>query len=333
MTQRSYCASKNTTKKTVINFLRKNTRNRFPNGIQKMKEQGRSDAVKKLETDILLHSRIDYNENTSESSPKYWKVVYNEIKKMRETIASNAPVDTMGCDVAADKDVDTSRLQTLISLMLSSQTKDTANYIAMKTLKQKLPGGLTLKSLIEVDENLLNDYIRPVGFHNRKTKYIKETVKILEKDYNGDIPSTIEDLVALPGVGLKMAHLCLSSAWNKTEGIGVDVHVHRISNLLGWVNTKTPEQTRLKLESWLPKKYWKEINHLFVGFGQTICLPRGRKCSQCTLSSQNLCPSSIKEKNILSKNLYEKDTENMNNTSNLENIINKYKIIDVEDLA
>lgn len=63
-----------------------------------------------------------------------------------------------------------------------------------------------------------------------------------------------------------MAHLCLSCAWNRTEGIGVDVHVHRISNLLGWVNTKTPEQTRLKLESWLPRKYWKEINHLFVGY-------------------------------------------------------------------
>ncbi|QSL64349.1 hypothetical protein MERGE_001649 [Pneumocystis wakefieldiae] len=296
-----------------------------------MKKKGGSYLVKKLENDILSHSRMDYHENISESSPKYWELVYNEIKKMRETIASNAPVDTMGCDVAADKD--TSRLQTLISLMLSSQTKDTANYIAMKTLKQKLPGGLTLKSLIDVDENLLNDYIKSVGFHNRKAKYIKETVKILQENYDGDIPSTIKDLVALPGVGLKMAHLCLSSAWNKTEGIGVDVHVHRISNLLGWVNTKTPEQTRLKLESWLPKKYWREINHLFVGFGQTICLPRGRKCSQCTLSSQNLCPSSMKEKNIQSKNLYEKDS-NKNNTSGLKNVINKeHKIIDVEDLV
>ncbi|KTW29372.1 hypothetical protein T552_01326 [Pneumocystis carinii B80] len=331
MTPRSYSASKNITKKTAVNFLKKNTRNKSSNGIGKIKEQRDANTVKKLKTNILLDSKNDYNENTLESSPKSWEIIYNEIKKMRETIASNAPVDTMGCDVAADKD--TSRLQTLISLMLSSQTKDSANHIVMNTLKQKLPGGLTLKSLIEVDENLLNDYIRPVGFHNRKAKYIKETVKILEKDYDGDIPSTIKDLVALPGVGLKMAHLCLSSAWNKTEGIGVDVHVHRISNLLGWVNTKTPEQTRLKLESWLPKKYWKEINHLFVGFGQTICLPRGRKCSQCTLSSQKLCPSSIEEKDILSKNLYEKDTENRNNTSSLKNKINnEYKIIDVEDL-
>lgn len=277
-----------------------------------------------------------YNENLYEKSPKYWKIVYNEIKKMRETIASNAPVDTMGCDVAADKDVDlkTSRLQTLISLMLSSQTKDTANAIAMKTLKQKLPGGLTLKSLIQVDEDVLNDYIKSVGFHNRKAKYIKETVKILEKKFDGDIPSTIEDLVALPGVGLKMAHLCLSSAWNKTEGIGVDVHVHRISNLLGWVNTKTPEQTRLKLESWLPRKYWKEINHLFVGFGQTICLPRGRKCSQCTLSSHNLCPSSIKDN--ISKNSYEKSIKNKHSLSSrkIKNTTNKkYDITDVEDLA
>ncbi|KAG4303549.1 hypothetical protein PCK1_000067 [Pneumocystis canis] len=274
--------------------------------MQKANKRNSSQILRKVKKKPLSLKSDHDNKNNLKESPEHWETVYYKIKEMRETIAANAPVDTMGCDMAADKD--TNRLQTLISLMLSSQTKDTANAIAMKNLKQNLPGGLTLKSLIEVNESVLNDFIRPVGFHNRKAKYIKETVKILEKKYNGDIPSTVKDLVALPGVGLKMAHLCLSSAWNKTEGIGVDVHVHRISNLLGWVNTKTPEQTRLRLESWLPKKYWKEINHLFVG-----------KCLQCTLSSQNLCPSSMKENNTSSDNSND-DTENKHNNSNIEDL-------------
>ncbi|KAG4303895.1 hypothetical protein PORY_002712 [Pneumocystis oryctolagi] len=301
------------------------------NNSKRTSKQHSSQTLKKTKTD-LSPLKSNYNDE-NKNSPEHWETVYCEIKKMRETIASNAPVDTMGCDVAADKN--TRRLQTLISLILSSQTKDTANAIAMKALKQKLPGGLTLKSLIEVDEEVLNDLIRPVGFHNRKVKYIKETVKILERDYNGDIPSTIEDLIALPGVGLKMAHLCLSCAWNRTEGIGVDVHVHRISNLLGWVNTKTPEQTRLKLESWLPKKYWKEINHLFVGFGQTICLPRGRKCSLCTLSSLNLCPSSIKESGVSSYDLKKTNKDNKHDTLDQrikEETEKEHNITDVEDL-
>ncbi|CCJ28721.1 unnamed protein product [Pneumocystis jirovecii] len=300
--------------------------------MKRINKQPQFKVLKKIKKESLspLQHNYDY-ENKNEKSPKHWETVYHEIKKMRKTIAANAPVDTMGCDVAADKD--TSRLQTLISLMLSSQTKDTANAIAMRTLKQKLPGGLTLKSLIDVDEEVLNEFIRPVGFHNRKAKYIKETVKILERDYNGDIPSTIKDLVALPGLGFKMAHLCLSCAWNRTEGIGVDVHVHRISNLLGWVNTKTPEQTRLKLESWLPRKYWKEINHLFVGFGQTICLPRKRKCSECTLSFLNLCPSSIKKDDTLFNNLNENENKHDMLNQIKEAMEKENKVIDVEDLA
>lgn len=89
-----------------------------------------------------------------------------------------------------------------------------------------------------------------------------------------------------------MAHLCMSAAWDETMGIGVDVHVHRITNMWGWTGKKgtdTPEQTRVALESWLPRDRWREINHMLVGFGQTICLSRGPRCGECKLAEKGLC--------------------------------------------
>ena len=194
------------------------------------------------------------------------------------------------------------RFQTLIALMLSSQTKDTTNAIAMRRLQTELPApGLTLENILAVEPAKLNEMIFVVGFHNNKTKYIKAAALILRDEYGGDIPDTIEGLMSLPGVGPKMAYLCLSAAWGRTEGIGVDVHVHRITNLWGWHKTKGPEETRAALEAWLPKDKWHEINHLLVGFGQTICLPVGRKCGKCTLSERGLCPSAVVEKKTVVK--------------------------------
>ena len=131
------------------------------------------------------------------------------------------------------------RFQTLIALMLSSQTKDTTNALAMRRLQTELPApGLTLENILAVDPVKLNELIYIVGFHNNKTRYIKAAALILRDNYAGDIPDTIEGLISLPGVGPKMAYLCLSAAWGRTEGIGVDVHVHRITNLWGWHKTK-----------------------------------------------------------------------------------------------
>lgn len=89
----------------------------------------------------------------------------------------------------------------------------------------------------------------------KKISYIKQATQICHDQYNGDIPSTIEGLVALPGVGPKMAHICMNVAWDKLSGIGVDTHVHRICNRLGWVKktTKTPEETRIAVEDWMPR--------------------------------------------------------------------------------
>jgi endonuclease-3 len=86
----------------------------------------------------------------------------------------------------------------------------------------------------------------------------------------------------------------MSAAWGKHEGIGVDVHVHRITNLWGWHTTKNPEETRMALQSWLPKDKWHEINKLLVGLGQTVCLPVARRCGECDLAGKGLCKSEIK---------------------------------------
>lgn len=95
--------------------------------------------------------------------------------------------------------------------------------------------------------------------------------------------------MALPGVGPKMAYLCMQAAWQKDLGVGVDVHVHRISNRLGWVHTTAPEQTRKALEDWLPQDYWRPLNKLLVGFGQTVCRARDPQCvSLCPVSAY--CP-------------------------------------------
>ncbi|PJF19851.1 Endonuclease III-like protein 1-like protein, partial [Paramicrosporidium saccamoebae] len=126
-------------------------------------------------------------------------------------------------------------------------------------------------------------------FYRRKATAIKRATQILKTSYDSDIPDSLEELQKLPGVGPKMACLVMQNAWGRNAGIGVDVHVHRICNRLGWVKTKTPEETRTDLEDWLPRELWTDINPLLVGFGQTVCLPVKPKCSDCLLNST--CPA------------------------------------------
>ncbi|OHE91377.1 HhH-GPD superfamily base excision DNA repair protein [Colletotrichum orchidophilum] len=238
--------------------------------------------------------------------PSDWLEIYDAVKKMRlHGAARDAAVDTMGCERLFHPDASERdrRFHILIALMLSSQTKDTVNAVAMKRLMTELPphepsapAGLNLENILAVEPVLLNELIWAVGFHNNKTKFIKAAAIILRDKFDSDIPDTIEGLTSLPGVGPKMAYLCLSAAWDRTEGIGVDVHVHRITNLWGWHKTTQPEATRHALQSWLPKDKWREINWLLVGFGQTVCLPVGRKCGNCELGLGGLCKAAERKK-------------------------------------
>ena len=162
----------------------------------------------------------------------------------------------------------------------------------MKRLRNET---LTPESIAAMPTHKLEKLVYPVSFYKIKSKSLQKTANILIEKYESDIPNSLEDLMKLPGVGPKMAHICMNSAWDIVTGIGVDVHVHRISNRLGWVQrmTKEPEQTRKELEAWLPFDNWKEINHLLVGFGQMICTPINPKCSDC--KNQKICPSAFKD--------------------------------------
>ncbi|KAF9557740.1 DNA glycosylase [Agrocybe pediades] len=225
--------------------------------------------------------------------PPNWRETYNAIKEMRTRFV--APVDTMGCQQAqlAEKDPKNRRYATLVSLMLSSQTKDEITNAAVDNLRAALGGSITIEGMIAADDAVIQKAIAKVGFWSKKTTYLKQAAIKLRDEFDSDVPDTADKLCSLPGVGPKMAFLALQIAWNQNDGIGVDVHVHRITNLLGWHKppTKTPEQTRLNLQSWLPKELYGDINHMLVGFGQVICVPVSPRCDVCELSVKGLCPS------------------------------------------
>ncbi|KAF5324704.1 hypothetical protein D9611_004343 [Ephemerocybe angulata] len=230
---------------------------------------------------------------TPHPAPEHWEDVYDLIKDMRSRIV--APVDTMGCDQAQYKESElrNRRFATLVSLMLSSQTKDEVTDAAVTKLRAAVGGTLSIENVINADNDTIAEAINKVGFWRRKTEYIKQTALKLRSSFSSDVPKTVDELCSLPGVGPKMAFLALQVAWDLNHGIGVDVHVHRITNRLGWHRrpTKTPEETRLNLQSWLPKDRHREINHMLVGFGQVVCTPVNPKCGECVLSTKGLCPS------------------------------------------
>lgn len=167
--------------------------------------------------------------------------------------------------------------QTLVALMLSSQTKDTVTFETISRLNERLNGTLSLEGLRALPDEDLNKAIGKVGFHRRKTEYLKRTCEVLRDQHGGLVPDTMEDLLSLPGVGPKMAILCLQIVFGRVAGVSVDTHVHRISNALGWCDTNTPDQTRRALEKLVPRDYWRELNPVVVGLGQEaqVTNPRG----------------------------------------------------------
>lgn len=154
--------------------------------------------------------------------------------------------------------------KTLISTLLSSRTKDEVTLKASKRLFKKAPNVHQLKNLKTKE---LTNLIYPVGFYKVKAKQLNDLADILINEYEEKVPKTREELVSLPGVGRKTANLVLNRAFG-IPAIAVDTHVHRISNMLGWVKTKTPEQTEKELTKILPIKYWKDLNRLFVSIGR-----------------------------------------------------------------
>jgi endonuclease III len=168
----------------------------------------------------------------------------------------------------------------LIGTILSARTRDetTTNVIKMLFSKFKNPEELSRANLKEIKE-----LIQKIGFYNVKAARIKEVSKILVEKYNSKVPPNLEDLLSFPGVGRKTANCVLVYGFKK-PAIPVDVHVHRISNRIGIVNTKKPEDTEIVLQKSIDRKYWIAVNETFVVFGQNICLPIKPKCNVCRLT-------------------------------------------------
>lgn len=172
-----------------------------------------------------------------------------------------------------------SPFKVLVSTILSQRTRDENTEKASLQLFAKYPDAKTLsKAPLKAIEKL----IKPSGFYRVKAKRIKKISALLVKEFNGKVPDTREKLISLYGVGPKTAGCVLVYGFNKPD-LPVDTHVHRISNRLGLVKTKTPEKTEIALKKFFPKKYWIEINHLMVRFGQKVCLPRNPRCENCGL--------------------------------------------------
>lgn len=160
--------------------------------------------------------------------------------------------------------VSTTPFQTLVAVMLSARTRDETTARVCQRLFKVAP---TPQKLAQLESSEIENFIYPVGFYKTKARHLKQLAQGVVERFGGEIPKTIEGLTSLPGVGRKTANIVLARAFN-IPAIGVDTHVHRVANVLGWVKTKNPEQTERELMKILPKKHWVDVNNLLVSIGQ-----------------------------------------------------------------
>jgi endonuclease-3 len=192
---------------------------------------------------------------------------------LKEAEKRNAPVFTIR-DFNGDDP-----FRSLIFSILSSRTKDPASLIAAKKLFSKYPSA---RRLAKAERKKVEKLIHNVGFYRQKAKYVIGAARMVVKDFNGKVPDDYDNLVKIPGVGRKVANVLLAYTFEE-DRIPVDTHVHRISNRLGWVKTKKPEQTEEALMKLIPKRLWTKVNSAMVAYGQTVCLPRNPKCPECKI--------------------------------------------------
>jgi endonuclease-3 len=182
---------------------------------------------------------------------------------------------------AFEKSARRTPFKVLISVLLSSRTKDPVTHQAVEQLFAKADSP---QKMLRLDEEQVAKLIFPVGFYKQKAKHIKKIAGILSDSDANTIPSTFEQLTALPGVGRKTANLVLALAFAK-PAIAVDTHVFRISRRLGWAKGKKPEDVEEELKKGFPPKYWNRINQTLVGFGQVLCKPVNPLCHRCDITS------------------------------------------------
>ena len=175
--------------------------------------------------------------------------------------------------------------QVLIATMLSAQTRDAVTHAASLRL---FKAARTPRAMARLEVKAIERLIYPVSFYRNKAVYVKETCGRIVHEHRGRVPSTMTELLTLPGVGRKTANLVLILAHRSAENICVDTHVHRISNRLGWVRTRTPDETEGALYAAAEPKWWPVVNLYLVTWGQNVCRPVYPLCGSCVLL--DVCP-------------------------------------------
>jgi len=175
--------------------------------------------------------------------------------------------------------------QVLIATLLSAQTKDAVTASASARLFKVAS---TPETMVKLTVARLERLIYPVSFYRNKARHVKECCRQILDNFGGVVPDTMEGLLTLAGVGRKTANLVLILSHASKNNICVDTHVHRIANRLGWVRTRTPEDTEHALYTVLPKKWWPDVNLYLVTWGQNVCKPVYPRCRVCVVSTE--CP-------------------------------------------
>ena len=168
----------------------------------------------------------------------------------------------------------------LIATLLSLRTKDENT---AKVCKELFQIANTPQTIIDIPIEKLEVIVKPTGMYRKKSAVIQEVSQILIERFNSNVPQSKEELLSIRGVGEKTANIVLNNAFN-IPIIAVDTHVHRIPNMLGFIDTKTEKETQKELSTKVPKEYWSRLNFTIVSFGQTICFPRNPKCEVCLIS-------------------------------------------------
>ncbi len=169
----------------------------------------------------------------------------------------------------------------LISTLLSARTQDATTLAASTRLFARAG---TPQAMAKLSVKQIEKLIYPVGFYRNKAEFVRDASRMLIARFGGRVPSTLDELVTLPGVGRKTANLVLILAFSSIDNLCVDLHVHRISNRLGWVRTRTPEETEQALYRTIPKRWWPVINLYFVTWGQNTCRPVYPRCHACAIA-------------------------------------------------
>jgi endonuclease-3 len=189
---------------------------------------------------------------------------------------------------AVEKIAENSRkdpFEVLIATMLSAQTRDAVTAAASARLFRV---ARTPKTMAKLTEKQIIRLIYPVSFYRNKAAHVRQTCRTLLEQFNGRVPANMEQLLTLPGVGRKTANLVLILSFRSLENICVDTHVHRISNRLGWVKTRTPDETEQALYAGTSERWWPYINLYLVTWGQNICRPMYPRCGACVIRPH--CP-------------------------------------------